>query len=159
MNDPISRIESHIHRKAEKFRPALLTGIYVGALMIIVMLGALVAANRVPALDAYALERNAASYGAFVILFLVPVVLFLKRPRHMFLSAMVSWMMFVIAYNIAGLFFWNLFGVLRTPLEALVEGGLAYGILAAVSWVARTILQARRHSAAHHARAEVLPHR
>jgi len=145
MTDPISTIENAIHKEAEKFRPAVLTGIYVGALMIVVMFGALVAANRYPSLEPYALERNAISYGAFMILFLVPVLVFMKRPAHMFISAMISWGLFVISYNIAGLFFRNLFSVLRTPLEALVEGGLAYGILAVVIWVARMCLHARRH--------------
>jgi hypothetical protein len=158
MNNPIGTIEGRIHRQAAQFGPAILTGIYVGALMIVVMLSALVAANRFPALEPYALERNAASYGTFVILFLVPVVLFLKRPKHLFVSAMVSWILFVLAYNVAGLFFRNLFSVLRTPLEALVEGALAYGILAAIVWVVRMILHARRYPLASRRREEPLRH-
>ena len=37
------------------------------------MLGALVAANRVPALEKYAFERNGSCYTLFVLLMLAPV--------------------------------------------------------------------------------------
>jgi len=104
---PIDRI---IGAKANKAlpRPALWTGLYTGTLLVMVMLGALVAANRLPWLDNRALERNAASYGLFVIFMLIPVVRFLNRPIQMFTSAMIGWVMFVIAYDIAGMLFRNL---------------------------------------------------
>jgi len=132
---------------ARRFRPALVTGVYVGAFLILVMSAALVAANRVPALDRYALERNAASYGAFVILLLVPVIRFLKRPLHMFVSAIVAWVLLVGAYNIAGFYFRDLFEI-RTPFQALIEGGVLYGVIAVASWVVRMGLYARRHAIA-----------
>src|ERR1700691_2338778 len=86
---PIDRI---IGAKANKAlpRPALWTGLYTGTLLVMVMLGALVAANRLPWLDNRALERNAASYGLFVIFMLIPVVRFLNRPIQMFTSAMIE---------------------------------------------------------------------
>ena len=147
----------HILAEVDSSRPALWTGVYVGALLNIVMIAALVAANRVPSLEPYALERNAASYGLFVLLLLVPLVRFLKRPVRMFAAGIVGWVLFVAGYNIAGLYFHNLFGVLRTPLEALFEGGALYGVAAVISWVAGMILHARRHPiaprrrSAHHA--------
>src|SRR5580700_5284332 len=103
-------------------RPAILTGLYTGALLVIVMVGALVAANRLSWLDNRALERNAAAYGLFVIFMLIPVCRFLNRPMQMFTSAMIGWVFFVIAYDIAGIFFRNLFQVLRPPFQALLEG-------------------------------------
>jgi uncharacterized membrane protein YdjX (TVP38/TMEM64 family) len=68
----------------------LITGLYMGSLLIIVMLGALVAANRIPGLERYALERNAASYSLFVLFMLIPVFRFLNRPLQMFASAICS---------------------------------------------------------------------
>jgi hypothetical protein len=44
------------------------------------------------------------------------------------------------------LYFVNLFVVLRAPLDAFLEGALVYGIIAAVSWVAIMILQARKQT-------------
>jgi hypothetical protein len=127
-------------------RPALWTGLYTGTLLVMVMFGALVAANRLPWLDNRALERNAASYGLFVIFMLIPVVRFLNRPIQMFTSAMIAWVMFVIAYDIAGMLFRNLFQILRTPFQAFIEGAVVYGVFAVGSWVGAMVLLARHHA-------------
>jgi hypothetical protein len=120
-------------------------GVYLGALLNIVMIAALVAADRFPNLEPYALERNAASYGLFVILLLIPVVWFIKRPVQMFTAGIVGWVLFVAGYDIASLYFHNLFEVLRTPLEALFEGSVLYGVAAVLSWVVGMVFHARRH--------------
>jgi len=127
-------------------RPAVWTGLYTGTLLVMVMFGALVAANRLPWLDNRALERNAASYGLFVIFMLIPVVRFLNRPIQMFTSAMIAWVMFVIAYDIAGMLFRNLFQILRTPFQAFIEGAVVYGVFAVGSWVGAMVLHARHHA-------------
>jgi magnesium-transporting ATPase (P-type) len=136
-------IESH------PSRPALKTGLCTGVLLIAVMFVALAVSNRVPALERYALERNIVFYGLFFILMLVPVLRFLNSPLQMFSSAMIAWVMFVAAYDFAGLFFRNLSQVLRTPLELLTEGAVVYGLCAAGSWVAEMILHARHHPIGH----------
>jgi hypothetical protein len=144
MNDT-PPIETHPLRQAPPPGSALRTGIYSGALLIVTMLGALVAANRTPALERYAFERNAGCYTLFVLLMLVPVVRFLTRPLQMFAAAMISWVMFVAAYDLTGLFFRDLFQVLRTPFQALAEGTIVYAIFAVGSWVCGMILHARHH--------------
>lgn len=124
--------------------PTLVTGLYMGSLLIIVMMGALVAANRIPGLERYALERNAASYSLFVLFMLIPVFRFLNRPLQLFCSAMIGWAMFVVAYDISGFVFRDLFQVLRTPFQALIEGTIIYGVVAVGSWVGAMVLLARR---------------
>lgn len=143
MDDASPRISKAARRP---LHPALWTGLYTGALLTIVMMGALVAANRAPGLERYALERNAASYGLFVILMLIPVCRFLTRPLLMFSSAIVGWVVFVVSYDIAGFFFSNLFDVLRTPFEALLEGVIVYGVFAVSSWVFEMVVHARHHA-------------
>jgi hypothetical protein len=138
----------HILAEVDSASPALWTGVYVGALLNIVMIAALVAANRIPSLEPYALERNAASYSLFVLLLLVPIIRFIGRPVRMFTAGVVGWVLFVAGYNIAAFYFRNLFDVLRTPLEALMEGGLLYGVAAVMSWVAGMVLHARHHAIA-----------
>jgi hypothetical protein len=128
----------------ENSHPALVTGLYMGSLLIIVMMGSLVAANRVPGLERYALERNAASYGLFILFMLIPVFRFLNKPLQMFASAMIGWAIFVVAYDIAGMVFHDLFQVLRTPFQALIEGAVIYGVTAVGSWVGAMVLLARR---------------
>jgi hypothetical protein len=126
--------------------PALWLGVYIGALLNIVMIASLVAANRFPSLERYALERNAAAYGLFVILVLIPVGRFINRPVQMFTAGVVAWTLFAAGYNLAGVYFPNLFQVLRTPLEVLTEGALVYGVAAVLAWVSMMALHARRHS-------------
>ncbi len=127
---------------------AFRTGLYVGPLLTVAMLGALVAANRIPALEKYAFERNAACYTLFVLLMLVPVIRFLTRPLQMFGAGMVGWVILVLAYDLTGFYFRDLFQVLRTPLQALVEGTVVYGIFAVGSWVCGMLLHARRYPVA-----------
>jgi hypothetical protein len=145
---------------AMRGRATFLTGVYTGALLVVVMLAALVAANRLPALEPYAFERNAASYTLFVLVMMIPVLKFRNRSLPMFLSAMLGWVLFVAAYDIAGMVFHNLFHVLRTPFEALIEGSIVYGVLAVASWVVRMVslacrepIQPRRRRTDH-----ILPH-
>ena len=137
------------HQEENRTRSSQLpyrTGLYAGALLIIVMLGALVAANHAPALERYALERNAVCYTLFVIFMLIPILRFFIRPLSMFVSAMIAWVMFVVAYNIAGMVFHNLFTAVRhTPLMLLAEGAAVYGVFAVGSWVGAMILEARHH--------------
>ncbi len=127
--------------------PALRTGLYTGALLVVVLLGALVAANRIPALERYALERNAISYTLFVLLMLIPIVRFWNRPIRMFASGMIGWTLFVAAYDVAGMVFQNLFDAVRhTPFMVLTEGAVVYGVCSVISWVGGMVIQARRHS-------------
>jgi hypothetical protein len=130
-------------------RQALILGCYIGAMLTIGMLGSLVVANRIPAFEPYAFERNAACYALFVMLMLVPVLRFLNRPVKMFVASLTGWIILSIAYDMAGIYFHNLFIVLqRTPFEVLIEGAILYGVLAVAAWVCRMIVHARRHSLA-----------
>ena len=157
---PNPETDHHLRAGGRPAHPALWTGLYTGALLIIVMLGALVAANRVPGLEHYALERNAASYSMFVLFMLIPIVRFLNRPIQMFAAAMIGWTLFAAAYDVAGMVFLNLFGVLRTPFEVLIEGTIVYGVCAVGSWVGGMILHARRNPIAPRRRraSDVAPH-
>src|SRR5271163_2288540 len=123
--------------------PALRTGLYTGALLVLVMVVSLSAANRLPWLESRALERNAACYGLFVLFMLIPVARFWNRPPRMFSAGVLAWSMFVVAYDISGFFFRNLFQILRSPFEALLEGILVYGVCAVVAWVGGMALLAR----------------
>ncbi|MGA7625879.1 MAG: hypothetical protein WCA91_20115 [Candidatus Acidiferrales bacterium] len=148
MTEPITTAvpsAARAHNQLKVTSPTLRTGLYTGALLVIVMTGALIAANRLPWLDNRALERNAASYGLFVIFMLVPILRFLNRPAKMFASAMIGWSIFVIAYDIAGYFFHSLFQAVRTPFVLMVEGMIVYGVCAVGSWVGEMALHARKH--------------
>jgi hypothetical protein len=148
-SDPSSQLaaeEAALRSKQSSLRPAFIAGCYTGAMLTVAMLGALVVANRIPALEPYAFERNAASYALFVMLMLVPVLRFLNRPVKMFVASMIGWVFLSLAYDFAGLYFRNLFTVLqRTPFEILTEGTIIYGVVAVAAWVCAMIIHARRH--------------
>ncbi len=139
---------------------ALSTGLCVGALLTIVMLGSLVAADRIPWLERYALERNGVAYGLFLTIMLYPICRFLHRPLQMFAAGITAWVIFAAAYNLAGLYFRNLFSVLRSPLEVLVDGAVVYGICAVGAWVGGMAFRARHQAIAPHRRRahDAVPH-
>lgn len=115
--------------------------------MVAEMAVALIVINRVPALEPYALARNAFFIGVFFVLALVPVCRFLYSPVRMFTSAMIAWAILVAGYDLAGLFFDRLFSTLHhSPFLVLVEGAVLYGICAVGSWVVEMIVHACRHS-------------
>jgi hypothetical protein len=74
---------------------------------------------------------------------------------------MIGWVLFIGAYDIAGMYFHNLFQVLRTPFEALIEGAIVYGVCAVGSWVGAMVLRARHNSVAQGRRRanDATPHR
>jgi hypothetical protein len=129
--------------------PVLMLGFITGILLTGVMAGALVAANRMPHFERWALERNALSFGAFFLVMLIPVLRFRRAPRRLFACGMVGWTIFLLGYLMAGTMYTQLFRVLRTPFEVLVDGALAYGLLAAGMWIYGMVVAARHH---HHQR-------
>jgi hypothetical protein len=148
MTDPAASthpIPVHAHLSVKAVSPAVRVGLYTGALLTIVMVGSLIAANRLSWMDSRALERNGASYGLFLAIMLIPIFRFLNRPLKMFSSAMLAWGFFVIAYDIAGMFFHSLFQALRSPFEAFLEGAVVYGVCAVGSWVGGMVLLTRQH--------------
>ena len=130
---------------ASTHRTALQTGIYMGAALIVVMVVALFVANRVPGTERYALERNATFCALFFTCMLIPIARYFNRPMPMFTSAMIGWVMFVVAYDVTGMFYQNLFQALRSPFQALIEGTIVYGVAAVGAWVIGMFLEARQH--------------
>lgn len=130
-------------------RPVLKYGLYTGLVLVVEMSVALIAINRISALEQYALARNAFFIGCFFVLALAPVCRFLRAPVRMFSSAMIGWAIFVVGYDLAGLYFERLFDTLHhSPFLVLVEGAVLYGICAVGSWVVEMIVHACRHSIA-----------
>jgi hypothetical protein len=148
MTDPATTahsIPAHEHAAGKVISSTVRVGLYTGAGLTIVMVGSLIAANRLPWLDNRALERNGASYGLFLAIMLTPIFRFLNRPVKMFYSAMLAWGIFIIAYDVAGMLFHSLFQALRSPFEAFLEGAVVYGVCAVGSWVGGMILVTRKH--------------
>lgn len=127
--------------------PMMRTGLLVGFSLAIVMLLSLVAANRIPAFDKFALERNTVSSGIFALFVLIPIFRFSSFPLKMFTSGMIAWGILTAAYVLASNLFGHLYTVLRPPGVLLAYGAALYGIAAVVMWVVPMFLAARHHHA------------
>jgi hypothetical protein len=122
----------------------LRSGLTTGCLLALVMSGSLFAANRMPWLEHWALERNATSWGVFAIVMLLPIAAFRHSPLRLFAAGMIAWTLLTAAYWIAGMYFVDLSNILRTPFQVLLDGAVIYGVVAVVLWVASMAWQARR---------------
>ena len=124
-------------------RVGVLTGVYLTAVMVVAVL----AANRLPFLENLAMLRNLAAYTVFVLVMIVPIGCFLRRPLQMFASGLLGWLLFSLAYQAMGLFFLNLHARLRYPFNVFMLGAIVYAVVAATAWVGSMTLDARQQPA------------
>ncbi|HVB36189.1 MAG TPA: hypothetical protein VND42_03030 [Candidatus Acidoferrales bacterium] len=138
MNSPEAR-KSRLH--AIYGIATLRVGLMTGGLLVLVMLASLFAATRVPGFESFAGVRNDICRAIFGLVMLIPIFWFLHRPRRMFASALIGWIVFAIGFDFAGMYFSDLFTTLgRTPFEVLILGLCFYGVVAATSWVSWMVL-------------------
>jgi len=132
--------------KHRPLRQGVLTGIYLTAVMTV----ALLTANRLPALEAYADLRNWMCGSLFVLVALIPVATFWRAPWHLFTSAATGWLVFTLAYWGAGLFFENLHTRLnKTPFHMFLLGAGCYAVVAVAIWVFGMMRVVLQHGFAH----------
>lgn len=130
--------------------PPMRTGVIAGAYLSGVMAVALLAANRLPALEPFADLRNWICRGVFLIFALVPVGTFFRAPWHLFVSGSSGWLVFTLGYSLAGAFFDNLHTRLNiSTLQMLLVGAGCYAVLAAALWVAESAKLVIEHVIAH----------
>lgn len=126
--------------------PVLVMGLLDGAALAAVMLVSLFVANRVPQLEPWTFERNALCQGVFLLTMLAPLFVFRSDPKRLFACGMIAWAVFTLSYWMAGMYFVQLFDALqRTPFSALMDGAVAYGVIAVLVWVSEMVWHARRH--------------
>jgi len=117
-------------------RVGVLTGVYLTAVMVVAVL----AATRLPFLEPIAHLRNWAAYAAFLLVMLVPIATFRRRPLQLLAAGVLGWALFALAYQGMGIFFPNLHARLRQPFNVFMLGAIVYGVLAAATWVAQIAL-------------------
>jgi len=128
-------------------RAGVLTGIYLTAVMTV----ALLAANRVPQLEAFADLRNWSSSLLFLLVSLIPVAKFLTRPWWLFTSAFSGWLVFSLAYWMEGFFFLHLHSRLnKTPFHLFLLGTGCYAVVAVTLWVFGMARHAAEHGLVQH---------
>jgi hypothetical protein len=118
-------------------------GAFVGAGFAAVALAWLLVANRLPALELFAPERNLIAAVAAGLLLLMPIGWFAKSPGRMFVSGGLASLIAALLYRIAEIFFPQLAGRMGA-FHVFMLGALAYGFVAVLDWVVVMFVVARR---------------
>jgi len=127
--------------------PCLISGGILGVCMAATAIAWVLIANRVPALDRFAFQRNLAAAVALGLLALVPALRFFKSPARIFLSGIVAWTILAAAYRIME----NPFPLLSDRLGAFhlfMMGAVVFGVMSVALWVAQLILHTRQQALA-----------
>jgi hypothetical protein len=126
--------------------PTLRTGFGTGIFLAGLLVAALLAANRVPALEPFALARNAVACTLVIVVALIPIMRFYNNPVCLFASSALAWAIFSLAYAIAAMHFANLESRLgKSPFEVLILGVVMYGVASVLTWVTSMLFSALRH--------------
>lgn len=124
--------------KASAFR----LGMFIGLMEAAVFIAWLIVANRMPALESLALERNILLLGALLLLALVPVLRYIRRPGALLGAGLISWSVFSFVYRILCLFFPGL-PDWHTTFQVLMLGVLGYLLAATVAWIGTLLWRVR----------------
>lgn len=127
---------------------AIRTGVYSGLGLSVAFAVWVLAANRIPALDPLAFERNLAGAAVLGLFAAVPVLRFLRYPGHLLASSLIAWAIFSAVYRVLCIHFWGLaerYGAMRL----FMMGVVLYLILATLSWLGTVISRARASHISH----------
>jgi hypothetical protein len=127
--------------------PCLLLGSALGVCLAATAVAWVIVANRAPALEQFAFERNLAAALAFGTLMLIPLFSFLKSPARVFLTGIIAWTILAVTYASME----NSFPRLSERLGAFhlfMMGAVLFGVMASIAWVTHMILSVRHR---HHA--------
>jgi hypothetical protein len=133
----------HVLRNA-----AIRTGVYAGVGLALVFTIWVFAANRVPALESMAQERNMAAAAALLLFAGVPVLRFLRMPGHLLASSLIAWSILAITYRLLSIYFWGL-NDRYSAVQVFTLGAVLYMILATLSWIGTCIWRARASDVSH----------
>ena len=133
----------HVLRNA-----AIRTGVYAGVGLALVFTIWVFAANRVPALESMAQERNLAAAAALLLFAGVPVLRFLRMPGHLLASSLIAWSILAITYRLLSIYFWGL-NDRYSAVQVFTLGAVLYMILATLSWIGTCIWRARASDVSH----------
>lgn len=120
---------------------ALQTGVYAGVALSVIFVAWICVANRVPALEPFALERNLVAAVLLAVVALFPVARFLRDPARLWASSLLGWMIFSLTYWLLSLFYEGLREHF-SGLQIFVLGGVANMVVGTVDWLGNMIWRA-----------------
>jgi hypothetical protein len=117
-------------------------GVYVGLSLSLIFTLWLVVANRVPALDAFAMPRNLVAASLLLFVSSIPVFRFFRSPSELLLASLLGWGIFTAAYGLLCLKF-RLLEQSYSTFHVFVLGAIVYLLLATLSWIGTIIWRVR----------------
>ncbi len=131
------------HRSGLIRNPSVRVGIRIGVAAAFVLVAWVFLANRVSSLEPFAMERNVAAEAVLAFLFLIPIVLFVRRPLQLLLSGLIAWSVFSLAYWLLG-FYFTVLTERWSTFQIVAKGFLGYLIAMVITWVISAIRRAQR---------------
>ena len=129
---------------------AIRIGTWSGVSMAVVFVAWLYIANRMPASENFAIERNVITASILAILFMIPVVRFMWQARRLLAASLTAWWIFSLVYRLLCIVFSGLAGR-YTPMRIFILGSVVCMILATLSWIVTLVWRTREsHMASHH---------
>ena len=132
--------------QARSTRETLKAGLILGAALSGVAIAWLLIANRVPALEGFALLRNLAAGALAGLLMLVPVYRFRRHPSHLFACTFTSWAILTAIYAILQIPFPRL-GMRMGTFHFFMLGAVVLGLASSLVWVIHLVLILRNEPA------------
>lgn len=125
------------------------TGACAGAGLSISFITWLFLANRVPALEHVALQRNIIAAAVLTLFFLVPVVRFMWQPGRLLVSSLIAWSILTFTYRGLCMHF-DALADRYSAVQIFTLGTIVCMILATLSWIGTCIWRAREsHMSSH----------
>jgi hypothetical protein len=121
---------------------AIRTGVYAGVGLAMVLVAWVFVANRAPALERLALERNVAAAVALVVFATVPVLRFWRLPGPLLASGLIAWSILALIYRLLCVVFSGL-AERYSAVQIFTLGTVLYMIVATLSWIGTCIWRAR----------------
>jgi hypothetical protein len=127
---------------------AIRTGVYSGVGLSLVLVAWIFVANRFPALDNFASERNFAAALALGLFAAVPILRFLRLPGPLLASSLIAWSLLCVTYRALCISFSGL-AARYSAVQIFTLGAVLYMIFATLSWIVTCIWRARESDVSH----------
>jgi hypothetical protein len=127
---------------------AIRTGVFVGVGLALVFTTWLFVANRMPAFESFALERNLIAAFVLGLVAAVPFLRFLRQPGNLLASSLIAWSILTLTYRGLCVHFKALADRYSTP-QIFTLGILIYLILTTVCWIGTCIWRVRASHVSH----------
>lgn len=136
-------VEGSNHNISDFFKnPAVRTGVYAGTCLSLVFASWLVLANRVPALEPFATDRNVAATVLLLLFACLPLIRFFRSPVDMVASGILAWGLLTLSYRALCVAF-PMLEENFTAFHVFALGAISYFTFATLSWIGTMLWRAR----------------